>query len=324
MAAPTGTGNKAAAVQGKPPRDHHYIPQFYQRQWAGADGRVERYTRVPTGQIHCKRDHPAAVGYQPDLYRHPDQGMEEWEAQQLEWAIFGRIDGAGAKALAALLAGRAALRDDKTRMDWALFMRSMLMRTPSQMEGALSALGAIWRRPDKPSQDHYMQQYWKPGMPPTVEQFLETLNPNAMQEAAFRIFAESLAADRLVRYICQLPWRVIDCTLAGYPLLLSDHPVVLVPLQTDDGHMAMPLSPSKLLVIAGNARVKRQADGIPLNLVTKIMNRLTVERARHFVIASDRRQEGFIHKHFGAQEIPPFLDPSKMETVDWPQWMQSR
>lgn len=298
----------------KPPRRHHYIPEFFQRHWAGADGRVERYERIAS-RVHQRRVFPSAAGFQENLYRHPSPDMEEWDAQALEWAILSKIDDAASKALAALIADRDALRDGRVRMDWALFMRSMLMRTPSQMEGALSVLGAIWQQTDKPSQDHYMRHHWKPGLPPKVEQFLEMLNPNAKQEAAFRIFAESLAADRLVRHICRLPWRVVDCAASGFPLLLSDHPVVLVPLQTEEGHMAMTLSPTKLLMVAGNDNMKARADAIPVKLMAKIMNRLSVERARHFVIASDRRQEPFILKHFGAQEIPPFLDAAKLSAA---------
>jgi hypothetical protein len=161
-----------------PPRDHHYIPRFYQRQWAGEDGRIERYTRVATGDVHRSRVTPAAVGYQRDLYRHPRTDMDEQSAQALEWAVLARIDDAAAKALEALLSNAAALQNDTVRRDWTIFLRSMLLRTPYQMAGTLASLEHIWREADGGVNETYAKA-WKPGMPVTATDFLEMLNPNA-------------------------------------------------------------------------------------------------------------------------------------------------
>lgn len=298
-------------TKARPPRKHHYIPEFYQRPWSGTDGCVERYTRVRTG-IHRRREPPSAVGYQRDLYRYPSDDINEWAAQQLEWGILSKIDNAAAVALEALLASRAALQDMYVRRDWTLFLRTMLMRTPTQMQAALDTLEAIYRRPSESLQARY-EKLRQDGDPASVDEFLLDINPDAPQQTAFRIFAESLGSDRVSHHIMSLPWRVFDCRNADHRFLLSDHPVAIVPLQTDLGQIAMPLSPTKMLVIAGNNGVKAQADAMRPKAAVRALNGLTVRRACHYVVAPDRLQEAFISKHFGVEPVKPYLASSAAE-----------
>ena len=241
-----------------PPKRHHYLPEFYQRRWASGDQRVERYERK-NGVIVRRRVFPSEAGFQKSLYRHPRPEMDELDAQALEWAIFKKIDDAGARALDALLSHRSALRENAVRRDWSVFLRSMLVRTPYQMKGALASLERIWRDVDVSEKYEAIR---KPGMPETATAFLEMLNPDTARESAFQLFANTMGADRTVSYIMNLPWRILDCSPADHRLLLSDHPVVLVPLATDGGHVAMPLNPTKFLVVAANNQAKAMVDSI--------------------------------------------------------------
>ena len=293
----------------RPPRRHHYIPEFYQRSWCGEDNQIERYECI-NGEVIPRRVFPSAAGFRKNLYRHPRAEMDEWHAQALEWAIFKRIDDAGAIALKALLSDREALRDNIVRRDWAVFLRAMLLRTPYQMAGALGCLERIWRDTDVSEKYAGMRNSY---MPETATEFLEMLNPNEAKESAFRIFAESLSGDRTTGHIMKLPWRIFDCTTADHQLLLSDHPVVIVPLETVDGHIAMPLSPTRFLVAATSARTKALADSLRPKSAVRIMNKLVVQRAQHCVIARDRAQDSFIGKHFGSDPVPPFLSPTAFD-----------
>lgn len=291
-----------------PPRDHHYIPQFYQRPWTGDDGKVERYTNTPKG-IHRARLAPAAVGYGFDLYRHPRKEMDEWEAQALELKVFGKIDDDAAKALEALLSSRDALKDNSIRLSWSIFLRTMLLRTPYQMSATLASLEMIWRNTDVSEK---YAAIWQPGMPATAEQWLESLNPNEAKESAFRMYVDAIGSDRTTHHMMNMPWRVFDCSDADHRLLLSDHPVILVPLATAEGHIAMPLSPTKYLVAATEPRMKAVADGLRPKQAVRLVNKLTVERAQHYVIADDKSQDAFIRKHFGKKPISPFLGPDNL------------
>lgn len=297
-----------------PPRRHHYIPEFYQRKWAGEDKRVERYERIK-GAVVRRRVFPKSAGFQENLYRHPRVDMDPWRAQLLEWGIFKKIDDAGARALEALLSDSGALRDNAVRRDWAVFLRTMLLRTPYQMSGALTSLEQIWRDTDISAEYAAMR---KPGMPETATEYIESLNPDESKESAFRMFADAMRSDWTTGHIMKLPWRIFDCSTADHRLLLSDHPVVMVPLATDDGHIAMPLSPTKFFVAATNDRTKALADNLRPKQAVRKMNKLTVQRAKHCVIAQDDAQDVFIRKHLGIDPIPPFLAPNKLGRIPTP------
>ena len=301
-------------MKDNPPRHHHYIPEFYQKKWAGDDRRVERYERI-NGTVLSRRVFPSAAGFQTDLYRHPREGMDRWDAQALEWAILQKIDDAGSKALDAILSDAAALRDNVVRRDWAVFLRTMLLRTPYQMAATLNSLEQIWRDADEGVSEKYARMR-KSGMPATATEYLEMLSPNAAKESAFRMFADAMSGDRTTSHLIGLPWRIFDCSDADHQLLLSDHPVVLVPRATDDGHVAMALTPTKYLVAASSDRMKATANSIRPKLAVRVMNKLTVHRAQHYVIAKDQSQGVFIQKHFGAVPIPPFLAPTKLPSME--------
>ena len=295
-------------AKANPPVRHHFVPEFYQRRWAGDDRRIERYQRFDNN-VARHRVFPAASGYRKNLYRHPRAEMDEWSAQMAEWAVFQVIDSYAAAALDALLSDRNAIRNDEVRSHWAVFLRTMLMRTPYQMQAVLASLEKIWREADVSEKYDKMR---KPGMPKSANEFLEMLNPDAAKESAFGMFVDAMGRDKTTRYITSLPWRIVDCSEASHQLLLSDHPVVLVPLQTDNGHIAMPLSPTKILLAAGNGGVKSRANAMKVRDSVHAMNRLTVRRATECVIATNRSQEKFIKRHFGVEPMPPFLSPSKL------------
>jgi hypothetical protein len=69
----------------------------------------------------------------------------------------------------------------------------------------------------------------------------------------------------------------------------------------------MALSPSKYLIAAPNDGMKAAADSIRSKLAVRILNKLAVQRAQHYVIATDQTQDAFIRKHFGTDPVPPFF-----------------
>lgn len=291
-----------------PPRRHHFIPEFYQRQWIGEDGKIERYEHLHN-RIARRRVPPKSAGFREDLYRFPNEDLDEWQAQSLETIILQSHDNAAAKALQSLTEDRSALRDYKVRRDWAVFLRGLLLRTPFQMSATLASMEKLWS--DVDVSDKYAELRL-PSMPATADEFLKSLNPNIAKETAFKIFMNLMGSDALTHHIVSMPWRIIDCSASDHKVLLSDHPVILVPLRTDFGQIAMPLSPTQILVASSKEHVRQRIDGLRPKQAVRAINRLIVARARHLVIASDRAQEPFIEKHFGKDLIPPFLAPDRL------------
>ena len=95
-------------------------------------------------------------------------------------------------------------------------------------------------------------------------------------------------------------WRVYTFPSSEREFLLSDNPVVQSDgIEREDGHIAMPLTPRKLLVMTRHVAYQDTIAHIrPADLVRQV-NTWVVESARHFVVASDLSQKRFIENHFG-------------------------
>jgi hypothetical protein len=249
-----------------------------------------------------KRVAPKRSGYKRDLYADPRENAEDWAAHRLETELFAEIDCAAAKALEVIAGSQIPTRDDSVRTSWTRFLRSMLHRTPQHMAATLSMYEQIWRTPSPAIQAKY-EKMRKPGYPPTAEQFLEALNPNEARDTSYRLYFDALTSNRLTDYINRLEWRILDCSTANFKFLLSDNPVILVPLERQDGHLAMPLSPTKLLMASAHKEVIDRAARLSRQALVRITNTLSVERAYHCVISADRRQEAFVRRHFGKRRI---------------------
>ena len=85
------------------PRKHHYIPVFYLRQWAGADGRICEYRRVLPNRIVTRRTFPDGTGYKQDLYR--IDGVPNPLSQAVEREFMRMVDTLANSALQKLVSG---------------------------------------------------------------------------------------------------------------------------------------------------------------------------------------------------------------------------
>lgn len=291
----------------KPPRNHHFLPIFYQSRWSGPDDRIVRYSQVHNLKIVSRRVFPRQAGWQRDLYRHPGKSGDDWSAQELESETLSVVDAAAARALNTLLNDQSAIYSEETKLSWFRFMRSLLHRSPQNMRATLSKLEEIWWSPTPDVQQRY-EKVRGIGFPATVEEFLTTLNPHEPRDAAYRIFSETLERDRLAEYVLSIQWLVIDCRTAEFRFLLSDNPVILAPLELPLGHFAIPLSPTKLLVASRHPAFFESIEGLSEQQLVRSANKLVVQRAYHCVIAPDLRQDVFVRRNFGVDRNGSFAD----------------
>ncbi|MES2450166.1 MAG: DUF4238 domain-containing protein [Pseudomonadota bacterium] len=71
------------------PTKHHYIPEFFLRQWIGDDRRLERYDRPHPSKIMARRVFPSEVGWIKNLYTSPGDDLGR---QWLEKKVFQVIE----------------------------------------------------------------------------------------------------------------------------------------------------------------------------------------------------------------------------------------
>lgn len=283
----------------KPTWKHHYIPVFYSKQWANsASGLVYRYRKFGT-KIDELRVMPAACGWSPNLYAMPEEtgDAEQW----LEQRYLKRLDGAAAVVLHKLLSDRRR-RPQLNAEDcgtWLMFILSLINRTPQAL-AAMKQFGETTLRNILGDNADRYSQLRGPTDPATMEEFLATRVTATSDRAALRNFPQLLTSEKIAAIMGAAPWGIFSVPLNQHSLLLSDSPIARTNgFLTENGHVAVPLSPRRLMIMARDEDTARVFDGLPIRDIVRSMNRETVTRAQEFVVADGPGQAGFIRRHFG-------------------------
>jgi len=282
---------------GGAPRQHHYIPRFLLSRWTTGDGRLVRYEMPRTGKLVHSRRHPSEVGFVRDLYRYPGAiGLEE---QWLEHRVFQRIDDAAAKVLTRMLGPKPITLEPAEGSAWIRFMLSLMFRTPTNLLFAKAAAGRIEDRLMDEICGHY-DELRGPNDPANYAEFVAMQHPHAKERSALEMLPGMMDHERIGQYMINMRWHVMDLDFSCPALLLSDDPLARTNgIGVPTGHLAMPISPRRLLVLSNSAETDATLRGIGVRDLARAMNRWTVESARRFVAATDRSQERFIANRFG-------------------------
>jgi len=289
----------------QPPRKHHFIPEFYLKQWAGDDARLERYTCPTPGKVVVRRVSPSEVGWDKDLYRSPHD--DEWDAQHLELNFFQAIDDAAARALARLNQSSIHVVPPDDASAWSVFIHSLLLRTPAAFASVKRA-GAIQI---DDTLERFKERYLlvrKPSDPPTFEGFVGRYDERRREQEILRVYPDLVRSQNVLQALGKLTWMIAEAPREVPDLLLSDDALARTNgLKTQGGHIAMPLSPRRLLIGAWDQVAIRSIRGTTPRELFRNMNQWTVEGARHFVAARDKTQDRFIRNRFGMNRKPTVL-----------------
>ena len=284
----------AEAVPANPPSRHHYIPIFYSQWWA-VDGVVQRYTNPYKRVISVRRCAPSEVGWERDLYASPDPKAR----QHLEQRAFGPLDNSAARALVKLNARPVVELTESDTLAWSLFIMSLLNRTPEAMAAGLEAGERIWRRTAPRAREKFLAEGGD-GAEEAVAAYVSSLTPDEPTRAFLRILPGVIANPKINTFIANMQWVAIDLPEGCPDLLLSDDPLARTNgIAKPGGHLALPLSPRRLMIAAWDQDTLGHFRQQPAKETAKELNRWVVESARRFVVARDRSQTRFIQNRFG-------------------------
>jgi hypothetical protein len=282
------------------PHKHHFIPIFYSKAWAGQDGQVVRFTK-PYRSVIDRRVHPAAVGWEEGLYTIPDAPAEREQA--LEERFFKQLDNVAAVAHRKLIANPQIKLDGRDLTAWSTFIMSLLHRSPEHLRSTKEAGKLMWRRALEELRDTGR------ATPEAVEEYLSASGSQEDVKAILRNLPALISNPNIGQFLNDCHWIRVPIPADEIELLLSDDPLARTNgLRTEDGHVAMPLSPRHFLVAGYKRETVDRIGSMKIRHLVKNMNKWTVSRARHFVVASDTSQAHFIERHFGTDPIPGLLD----------------
>lgn len=288
------------------PRDHHFIPAFYLKQWAGPDGKLVEYTRKG-GKLIAKPVGPRSTGYDRDLYAFPELPPDA--AQYLEQAFFAYADQKASDALDNHLGGDTLAWTSELLSAWSRFVIDIHLRHPDAMPELREAAKSIWDASGADYQARY-EAIKKPSDPATLDEYLAQRDPLAPVKVRVNLMIKALDNEIVGPHINQMKWATIDLSASPHRLLTSDRPVELFNLKEPNGIVSIPISPTKMFVavnVAATLHKLRRAD--PCQLVSYV-NTFVVSRARRFVWAHDTSQERFIANSMSTKLEPTPLLPN--------------
>jgi hypothetical protein len=131
------------------PRDHHFIPAFYLRQWGDHTGKLIEYT-IKHGKLISKPVGPNATGYEFDLYAFPELPLDQ--SQFIEQNFFDYADRTASDALRLHLTSNAAGWTPELISAWSRFVNALHLRHPDTKPELCAGAQALWEGSGKASQ----------------------------------------------------------------------------------------------------------------------------------------------------------------------------
>lgn len=281
-------------------RKNHFVPCFYTRQWTSSDGKLSEFTR-PYKDVVEKRVSPKGTGFRVDLYT--ENALPIGLRTYLEDTFLKKVDQRASDALQFLL--KQGLKDMpiELRRAWTRFVMSMLQRSPD----LIKSLKLKWEQQFltfPPELEAMYQRERTPDQPSSLKEFLSETPAEQKARGVVSLLQAVMDLPRVGAHILNMQWSIMDVKpTAKFLFMTSDRPVIRTNgLAKDQGHIGLPISPSKLFVCANRGDV---LDSIAAggNDIIRFTNELVVRQAERFVYASNSSPLAFVAKHLRRNAI---------------------
>ncbi|ANN61929.1 hypothetical protein A9174_33925 (plasmid) [Mesorhizobium loti NZP2037] len=290
------------------PNKHHFLPVFYLKEWAGADGRIVQFSRPNPNDKRIKplRRHPSAVGYINRLYA--VEGLPEKVANLFETEFTRPVDTEAAAAMQRLMMGRFdADATPKEAVAWIKYLLSLMMRMPADIKRLKHYVKHNWFS-DLPSLQAAFTRSGMTGNPQTVEDYQKLLGPTFHERAAMVALSGMMQVDAAIKAIGQLQWTVSN-VYGEREFLTSDRPLIAsVGMNGPKAHIILPIGPHRVFVATKTEGFRRNlVDKQPWDFVTTV-NKHIVNNATDYVYGSNGAALRFVQKHMGEGREETFLE----------------
>jgi hypothetical protein len=281
------------------PLKHHFLPEFYQNGWAGADRKVTVFTR-PRDRLIAKRRFPSETGYEQELYA-VETRKDPAARQALELEVMSPVDNGAAQFLSHIRSRSGEPVDPAFGDAWATFIVSLLHRTPFMIQKLKAAL----QEREEPLLERVLAEYEKlrgPDDAKSVEQFLAS-DPTHIPEAFAKLLPMLIKSERVREGLRRMDWAIITLGDGAHQLMTSDSPLIMSNgIAYQNSFIILPVSPKEIFVGAHSTSVVEAFASQGAKALSLAMNDAVVRQARHFVIAADESQRRFVDNRLGRGE----------------------
>jgi hypothetical protein len=288
------------------PRDHHFIPAFYLKQWANGSGKLIECSRKG-GKLVLKPVGPRSTGFERDLYAFPELPLAS--AQYMEQIFFAYADQKASDALDIHLGLAPQQWTPELLSAWSRFVIGIHLRHPDAMPEIRAASEKIWHASGVDYQSRY-EAVRKRGDPDTFDEFLALRDPCAPVKMQVNLIIKALDNDIVGNHVNGMKWATIDLSAAPNRLLTSDRPVEIFNLKEPNGVLSIPISPTKVFAAVNDETTFAKLRAANPQRIVNDINSYVVSRARRFVWAQDDSHEQFIADNMSTKLEPTPLLPN--------------
>ncbi|MGL4961467.1 MAG: DUF4238 domain-containing protein [Inquilinus sp.] len=274
--------------------DHHYVPQFHLRKWAGPDGKIVQWGRIPhNGKLVRTPVASAQTAYVPGLYSLKHVLPEE--VRQIETQVFGTIETQAAPILDKLIAYGPAALSVKERYWWTMYLRAAVLRVPRIVEMMKSDGLQLIQKELLQAQGEF-EAVKGNAQEKTFWEWALNHDPGRIANFALKVMAGMLNGEAVIDRIIHLEWIVRDVSSALRPLLLGDDPFERIGgLFEPRTLISIPLSPTHVFF---GTDARDVAEGIrrrPADEIADASNISTLTTAKKF--AYGKAERAFVDRH---------------------------
>jgi hypothetical protein len=277
------------------PQKHHYIPQFYLKQWSGNDGRLCEYSK-PHHETIGRMKHPAATGYSRGLYT--IAGAPPNLADVFENKFLSIADGQAAHSLKIMVNDHLVPSGDD-KAPWTRFIMSLWYRTPEGIARSLEAMRNVYLTElIEENRERYPSEK-RAGDPETIEGYVALHADHIVSRTSIDHLMSIIQSDRVREKIMGMQWHVARFHNTRFPLLTSDRPIVMTNgITYDNSHIVMPLSPRHIFFAANTDEAIKNLKSLGEDMLSRMNDRI-VRQARRFVYGIDDKQLRFVANRLG-------------------------
>lgn len=277
---------------------HHYMPVFYSKTWAGPDGRLCEYSR-PYDRVKPRYTHPGGTGFVRGLYTLPD--APPGQEHIIETHLMGPVDNWAARAHQRFLEDVTSVGNLHPRevIGWCQFLYSLIVRNPEHLliiKKKLSELGPEVL-------EHVREDYDSirgPHDPITFDEYKANFATNPVIVPPARVLINIIGSKRVTKKLVSMKWVTKTVRTARHSLLTSDRPVVMTNgLDRDDAHIVLPISPTKLFIMAKEQQMLDHITSMSADQLVWTTNSLVAEQAYRYVYGVDDSQLRFVANRLG-------------------------
>lgn len=285
----------------RPSQKHHYIPEFYLKQWAGSDGRLCEFSR-PYDKVIAKMKHPGATGYSRGLYT--IKGAPPNLADAFENKYLSVADGLAATSLRVMVNEKYVPTGDQ-KIAWTRFMMSLIYRTPEGVERTYTKIKQYYASKDVSELQKRYSELRAASDPQTIEEYVRSRGEPMVRRTMITHLLDIIESDKVRDKIMEMHWHMAEIRGMRYPLLSSDRPLIMTNgIAYSHSHIVMPLSPYHIFIAANSDDEVRKIKQLAQNgeLVSR-MNDKMGRQARKFVYGIDNRQLRFVENRLGEKAV---------------------